>query len=215
MFFQSLARFGTNNSATSTWRILRSWKKWSMAWIWKKCHCTMCVKLALKAKIRRHLFLKMKQLGLPSFWNLCIVMCADRWKPHLVVEHNILSPSSTTFRKKLMFTFWKQKEKSLTNSSYTRPWWRIKPTWRSKPCDSIMEENLCPKHLMIFCVNVESKDKQVHLTHHNKMELWNEPIGPSWNALKAWFVHKDLTWSFGSRWWTWPFTSGLMPNESS
>jgi hypothetical protein len=27
--------------------------------------------------------------------------------------------------------------------------------------------------------------KQMHLTHHNKMELWNEPIGPSWNALEA------------------------------
>jgi hypothetical protein len=23
-------------------------EKWSMAWTWKKCHCTMCVKLALK-----------------------------------------------------------------------------------------------------------------------------------------------------------------------
>jgi hypothetical protein len=28
-------------------------------------------------------------------------------------------------------------------------------------------------------------DKQVHLTHHNKMELQNEPTRPSWSALKA------------------------------
>jgi len=41
------------------------------------------------------------------------------------------------------------------------------------------------KSLMTFCMNVESNVKQVHLTHHNKMELRNEPIGPSWNALKA------------------------------
>ncbi len=34
-------------------------------------------------------------------------------------------------------------------------------------------------------LNVESNVKQVHLTHHNKMELRNEPIGPSWNALEA------------------------------
>ncbi len=35
---------------------------------------------------------------------------------------------------------------------------------------------MSPKSLMTFCVNVESKDKQVHLTHNNKMELWNELI---------------------------------------
>jgi hypothetical protein len=46
-------------------------------------------------------------------------------------------------------------------------------------------ENLCPKSLTTFCMNVESNDKQVHRTHHNKMELWNEPIGPSWNALET------------------------------
>jgi hypothetical protein len=31
----------------------------------------MCVKLALKANIKGHLFLKVKQVGLPSFWNYC------------------------------------------------------------------------------------------------------------------------------------------------
>jgi hypothetical protein len=35
------------------------------------------VKLALKANIKGHLFLKVKQVGLPSFWNLCIVMYVD------------------------------------------------------------------------------------------------------------------------------------------
>ncbi len=49
-------------------------------------------------------------------------------------------------------------------------------------CDPTTEENLCPKSLMTFCMNVELNVKQVHLTHHNKMELRNEPIGPSWNA---------------------------------
>jgi hypothetical protein len=98
------------------------------------------------------------------------------------------------------------KFKAYANS---KPWWKIKPTWRSNPCDPIMEENLCPKILMIFCVNVESNDKQVHLTHHNKMELWNEPIGPSWNALKTWFVHKDLAWNFGLKQWTWQFISRI------
>jgi len=34
--------FGTKDSATSTWRVLRSWRIWSIAWIWMKCHCTMC-----------------------------------------------------------------------------------------------------------------------------------------------------------------------------
>jgi hypothetical protein len=48
-----------------------------------------------------------------------------------------------------------------------------------------MEENLCPKSLMTFCVNVESSDKQVHLTHQNKMELRNKPIGPSWSVQEA------------------------------
>jgi len=48
-----------------------------------------------------------------------------------------------------------------------------------------MEQNLCPKSLITFCMNVESNDKQVHLTHHNQMELWNEPIGPSWSVLEA------------------------------
>jgi len=28
-------RFGTKDSATSTWQVLRSWRKWSMAWTWK------------------------------------------------------------------------------------------------------------------------------------------------------------------------------------
>jgi hypothetical protein len=95
--------------------------------------------------------------------------------------------------KKFMFIFWKRKERCLTNLRHTRPWWKLKLTWRSKPCDPIMEENLCPKNLMIFCVNVESNDKQLHLTHHNKMGLWNEPIGPSWSVLEAWFGHMDLT----------------------
>jgi hypothetical protein len=49
----------------------------------------------------------------------------------------------------------------------------------------------------------------VHLTHHNKMELWNEPTRPSWNMLEAWFVHKDLIWSFGPKQWTWRFISRI------
>ncbi len=200
--------FGTKDLATSTWQTFWSWRKWSMAWIWKKCHCTMYVKLALKANIKGHLFLKMKQLGL-SFWNLCIAMCANQWRPHLIVEHDTLSPSSTTFRKKPMFTFWKQKEKCLTNSRHISPWWRIKPTWRSKPCDPTTEENLCPKVFTTFCMNVEFNEQQMHLTHHNKMELRNEPIGSSWNALETWFMHKDLTWSFGPKRWTWRFTSRI------
>jgi hypothetical protein len=47
------------------------------------------------------------------------------------------------------------------------------------------EGNLCPKHLTTSCMNVESNNKQVYLTHHNKMELWNELIGPAWSALEA------------------------------
>jgi hypothetical protein len=54
-----------------------------------------------------------------------------------------------------------------------------------KPCDLTMEENLCPKCLTTSCMNVKSNDKQVHLTHHNKMELRKEPIGPSWSVLEA------------------------------
>jgi hypothetical protein len=54
-----------------------------------------------------------------------------------------------------------------------------------KPCDLTMKENFCPKSLMISCMNVESNDKQVHLIHHNKMELQNEPIGPSWSAFET------------------------------
>jgi myosin-crossreactive antigen len=41
------------------------------------------------------------------------------------------------------------------------------------------------KSLKTSCMNVESNDKQVHLTHHNKMELRKEPIGPSWTAQEA------------------------------
>ncbi len=169
----------------------------------------MCVKLALKANIKGHIFLKMKRLRLPSFWSLCIAMCADQWRPHLVVEHDSLSPSLTTFQKKIMFTFWKRKEKCLTNSRHIRPCWRIKLAWRLKPYNLTIEHNLCPKSLMTFCMNVESNDKQVHLTHHNKMELRNEPIGPSWSAQKAWFLHKELIWSFGPRRWTQRFTSRI------
>jgi hypothetical protein len=163
-----------------------------MAWTWKKCHCTMWVKLALKGNIKRYIFPKMKRIVFRSFWSLCIAMCLDRWKPHLVMEHDTLSPSSTTFWEKLMFNFWKWKERCLTNSRHTRPWWKIKPTWRSKPYSSITKESLCPKTLMTFCVNVKSNNKQVHLTQHNKMELWNKPTRPSWGALKTWFVHNDL-----------------------
>ncbi len=76
---------------------LRSWMPWWMAWIWKKFHCTMCVKFAWKENIKGHFFLKMKQQGFLSFWNLCITMCGDRWRPHHVVEHDTLSLSSTTF----------------------------------------------------------------------------------------------------------------------
>jgi hypothetical protein len=36
--------------------------------------CEACI----EANIKGHLFLKMKQQGLPSFWNLCIAMCADQ-----------------------------------------------------------------------------------------------------------------------------------------
>jgi hypothetical protein len=37
-----------------------------------------------------------------------------------------------------------------------------------------------------FCVNVEFNDKKMHhRTHHNKVELQNEPIRPSWNTLEA------------------------------
>jgi hypothetical protein len=97
----------------------------------------------------------------------------------------------------------------LTNSRHTRPWCKLKPAWRLKPCDPTTKEKLCPKNLMTFCVNVESNDKQVHLTHHNKMELWNKPIGPSWSVLEAWFMHKDLTWNFGLRRWTWWFKSRI------
>ncbi len=167
--------------------------------------CEACI----ENKHQRTYFLKMKWLRFPSFWNLCIAMCADQWRPHLMVEHDISSPSSMTFQEKLMFTFWKQKEKCLTNSRHRRTWWRIKPTWRSKPYNSTMEENLFQKSLMTFYMNVESNDKQMHLTHHNKMELQNEPIGPSWSVLEAWFVHKDLTWSFKLRWWTQWFISRI------
>ncbi len=199
-------RFGTKDSVNSTWWVSKSWKIWSLAWTWNKCHCTMCVKLALKATIKGHIFLKMKRPRLRSFWSLCITMCLDWWRPHLIMQHNTLSLLLTTFQEKLMFTFWKQKERCLKNS---RPWWRIKLAWKSKPCDSIMKESLCPKKLMTFCVNVESNNKQVHLIHHNKMELWNQPTRPSWGALKAWFVHNNLTWSFGLRWCTWWFTSKI------
>ncbi len=72
-----------------------------------------------------------------------------------------------------------------------------------------MEENLCPKFLMIFYMNVESNHKKVHLTHHNKMELQNEPIEPSWSVREAWFLHKDLSWNFGLSWWTLLFTSKI------
>ncbi len=36
--------------------------------------CEACI----KGKHQRRFFLKMKQQGLPRFWNLCIAMCADR-----------------------------------------------------------------------------------------------------------------------------------------
>ncbi len=42
-------------------------------------------------------------------------------------------------------------------------------------------------------------DKQVHLIHHNKMELQNELTRPSRSALKTWFVHKDFIWNFRQR----------------
>jgi len=53
-----------------------------------------------------------------------------------------------------------------------------------KTLHSTTKENLCPKRLMTFCMNVESNDKQVHLTHHNKMEL-KEKLGSSWSALET------------------------------
>jgi hypothetical protein len=152
--------------------------------IWKKCHCTMCVKLALKANIKGHIFLKMKWLRLPNFWSLCIAMCVDPWRPHFKVEHDTFSSSSMIFHETFMFIFWKWKKRCLTNSRHRRPWWKLKSTWKSKPCNSTIEENLCPKSLMIFCVIMESNDKQVHLTHYNKMELGNKPIRPSWSVLK-------------------------------
>jgi hypothetical protein len=52
--------------------------------------CETCIEVNVKG----HLFLKLKQLGFWSFRSLCIAMCADWWRPHLVVEHNTLSPSS-------------------------------------------------------------------------------------------------------------------------
>jgi hypothetical protein len=84
----------------------------------------------------------------------------------------------------------------LTNSRHKRLWWKLKPTWRSKPCNLTMGENLNPNFFMTICVNVESNNKQVHFTHHNNMELRNKPLKPSWNVLNASFVHKDLTWTF-------------------
>ncbi len=130
-----------------------------MAWIWKKCHCTIRVKLALKVNIEGHLFLKMKRLRLRNFWNLCIVMCVNQWRPHLVGKHDSLSPSSMIFWEIFMFTFWKWKERCLTNSKHTRVWWIINSAWRSKPCTLTMKKNLCLKKLRTFCMNVESNDK--------------------------------------------------------
>jgi hypothetical protein len=36
--------------------------------------CEACI----EANIKKHIFLKMKRLGLPSFRSLCIAMCANR-----------------------------------------------------------------------------------------------------------------------------------------
>jgi hypothetical protein len=124
-------------------------------------------------------------------------MCADQWRSHLAMEHNTLSLLSMTFWEKLMSPFWNPKERCLTNSRHTRSCWRMKLAWRSKPCNLTTEESLCPKSLTIFSVNVESNDKQVLHTHHNKMELRNKPIGPLWSTLGTWFMHKELTWSLG------------------
>jgi len=55
---------------------------------------------------------------------------------------------------------------------------------------------LCPKSLMTFCVNVESNVKQVHLTHHNKMALQNELIGPSWHCVRSMIHAQGLDLEF-------------------
>ncbi len=134
-----------------------------MAWIWEKCHYTMCVKDALKANIKGHLSPKMEQQGLQKNWRLCIPMCASQWKQHLLVEHDTLLHSLMTFRKH-MFIFWKSRNKCLTNSKDTRCWKKMKQAWRSRSCNSTMEENLCPKNLMCFWVNVKSNNNYAVLS---------------------------------------------------
>ncbi len=136
----------------------------------------MCVKLALKANIKGHFFLKMKWLRFPNFWSLRITMRADPWRPHFKAEHNTFSSSSMIFHETFMFIFWKRKERCLTNSKHRKPWWKLKSTWKSKHCNSTREENLCPKILMIFCVIMESNDKQVQLKDVNYVFLKERPV---------------------------------------
>ncbi len=88
-----------------------------------------------------------------------------------MVECDTFSLSLMIFQEKLMFIFWRPKEKRLKNSNNTRRWWRTKLVTKSKSHDLRTEENLCPRNLMHFLRNVEFSDKQMCPIPHNKMVL--------------------------------------------
>jgi hypothetical protein len=145
----------------------------------------MCVKLALKANIKGHLFLKDEASRASKLLEL--------------VHSDVCGPMKTTsrggaryfvtfiddFSRKTHVYLLKAKGEVFDKFKANKALVKNQTGMRSKPCDPTTEENLCPKSLTTFCMNVESNVKQVHLTHHNKMELRNEPIGPSWNAPEA------------------------------
>jgi hypothetical protein len=124
------------------------------------------------------------------------------WGLYCMVEPDTFPLSFTISQKKLMSIFWRPKEKRLRNSNNTRPWWRTKLVTKSKCYNRTTEENLCPKGLTHFLLNVEFNDKQVRLIPHNKMVLRNVSIEPSWNVREAWFLHKGWNLNFGAKWWT-------------
>ncbi len=97
--------------------------------------------------------------GLHNFWRLSTPMCAGQWGLHRMVERDTFSHSLTISQGKIMFIFWRQKEKPLRNSNNTRHWWRTKLVTKSKCYNWTTNENLCPRNLMHFLRNVEFNNK--------------------------------------------------------
>jgi len=210
ILWKKVCCFGMKDLAISTWQALRSLMPWLMTWIWKKCRCIAFVKDAWKENIKEHHFSRTKQQGLHNFWRLCTLMCASQWRLHHMVERDTFSLSLTIFQGKLMFIFWRSKEKRLKNSNHTRCWWETKLVTKSKCYDLTMEENLCLRsltHAFLAECGIQRQTSAPYSPQQNGVvECANRFI---MECAKNMTLHKGWNLNFGAKRWTRRCTSKI------